>query len=90
MNFLHSEIDADSDDIVEVTLRGWANVRLLDSINFSRFQRGQQHQYRGGKATVTPYRLAVPYGGHWHIVVDRGGYGGTFGASVRVRRRAAL
>lgn len=84
MNFLHYEVNANRGNIVEVTLDGQANVRLLDSTNFSRFQHGQQHQYRGGLALKSPFRLAVPSSGHWHIVVDLGGYAGRVSASVRV------
>ncbi len=90
MNFLDYEIDANSGDIVEVTLDKQANVRLLDSINFSRYQREDQHQYRGGRALRSPFRLAVPSSGHWHVVVDLGGYAGTVRASVRVIHRAVL
>jgi len=84
VDFLHYEINADSGDIVEVTLDSQANVRLLDSINFSRFQRGQQHQCRGGRALKSPFRLGVPSSGHWHVVVDLGGYAGRVKAGVRV------
>jgi Domain of unknown function (DUF1883) len=90
MNFLDYEADASGGDIVEVTLDSQANVRLLDSINFSRYQRGQQHQGIGGRALRSPVRLAVPSSGHWHVVVDPGGYVGTVGASVRVIHRAVL
>lgn len=84
MNFLHYDLNLDSGDIVEVTLDGQANVRLLDATNFSRYRHGQQHSYRGGLATLSPYRLSAPHAGHWHLVVDLGGYRGRVSASVRV------
>jgi hypothetical protein len=35
MTFLHYEFDLSPNDVVEVTLDKQANVRLLDSLNFS-------------------------------------------------------
>jgi len=84
MNFLHYEFDLSSDDIVEVTLDKQANVRLLDNTNFSLYKDGKQHRYHGGLAKTSPVTLAAPYAGHWHVVIDLGGYAGTVRASARV------
>jgi len=86
MNFLDYDLDAEAGDVVLVELSRAANVRLLDPINFSRFRRGQRHKYFGGLARVSPCRLSVPRRGHWHVVVDLGGYTGTVRASVSVIR----
>lgn len=83
MNYLHYELQLNANDIVEVTLDKQANVRLLDDINFSNYQNGQSHNYYGGSAKVSPARLRPPYPGHWHLVIDLGGYAGTVQASVR-------
>lgn len=84
MNFLHYEFQLGSDDVVEVTLDKQANVRLLDDINYSHYQRGERHTYHGGLAKTSPLRISPPHAGHWHVVVDLGGYAGTVRASVRV------
>jgi hypothetical protein len=84
MDYLHWEFDASSQNVVFVTLDKQANVRLLDSINYSRFRSGMSHQYHGGLAKVSPLRLPVPHGGHWHVVVDLGGFAGSVRASVQV------
>ena len=83
MNYLHYDFHLQSGDAVEVTLDKQANVRLLDDSNYSLYERGQQHQYYGGLATKSPVRLSPPHAGHWHLVVDLGGYAGTVTASVR-------
>jgi hypothetical protein len=83
LNFLHYELDLAANDTVEVTLDKQANVRLLDGINFSKYQRGQQHTYYGGLTKQSPVHLAAPHAGHWHLVIDLGGYPGTVRASVR-------
>lgn len=87
MNFLHYDVTANSGDIIEVTLDKQANVLLLDSVNFSKYKRGEKHSYYGGHATTSPFRIQVPNPGAWHVVIDLGGYPGTVRASVRTIRR---
>lgn len=88
MNYLHSEFTLGPDDAVEVTLDKQANVRLMDDSNFSRYKRGEKHTYYGGLAETTPVRLSPPHQGHWNVVIDLGGYGGTVRSSVRVLHHA--
>jgi len=82
MNYLHYDLSLDSDDIVVVTLDKQANVRLLNDINFSNYQRGERHTYYGGRAIRSPIKIPAPSAGHWHLVVDLGGAAGTVQASV--------
>lgn len=90
-DFIHSDLGhRSSGDVVEVTLSAGANVRLLDSSNFSRYRGGQQHRYYGGLARQSPVRLQIPHGGHWHCVVDMQGLRGSVRASFRVVPGAAL
>lgn len=84
MNYLHYDLQLKSGDIVEVDLDKQANVRLLDDSNFSSYRRGDRHQYFGGLAEKTPARIPAPHAGHWHLVIDLGGFAGTVRASVRV------
>jgi len=88
MNFLHYEFDLSANDVVEVTLNKQASVRLLDNSNFNAHRDGRQRHYNGGLAKSSPIRLAAPHSGHWHVVVDLGGYAGTVGASARVLQGA--
>ena len=72
MEFLHSDLGfRAAGDIVVVELSDAANVRLLDTHNFSQFQRGADHRFYGGLATETPARIPVPHSGNWHVAVDR-------------------
>ncbi len=84
MNYLHYDLHLASNDVVEVTLDHQANVRLLDDANYSRYKRGERHSYYGGLVKTSLIRLAAPRAGHWHLVVDVGGYAGTVRASVKV------
>jgi hypothetical protein len=84
MNFLHYELDVGPNNTIQVTLDKQANVRLLDDHNFQKYRSGQQHNYYGGLAKASPVNLKAPNEGHWHLVIDLGGYSGTIHASVRV------
>lgn len=58
-------------DVIEVTLKGSsANVRLMDSMNLSRYKRGANYKCGGGFVTKSPIYLTVPSSGHWYVVVD--------------------
>ena len=81
MQFIHTDLGyRQRGEIVEITLTSGANVRLMDSSNFSSYKYGRQHRYYGGLAKQSPIRLAIPNSGHWHVAVDmqglRGGLGG--------------
>ena len=84
MKYLHFPITASTGDIVVVSLDSQANVRLLDPINYSRYRRGERHEFYGGLATVSPFRLLVPRTGEWHVAIDLGGYAGTIRAGVQL------
>jgi hypothetical protein len=86
MNYLHSEFDLETDDEVVVDLDGQANVLLMDWSNFESYKKGDSYRYYGGLAEKTPVRLVPPRSGHWHLVVDLGGYAGTVRAGVRVQK----
>ena len=86
MNFLHYDLHLGIGESVEVTLDKQANVRLLDDTNFSKYKRGEQHTYHGGLSKTSPVHLTPPRMGHWHLVVDLGGYAGTVNASVKTVR----
>ncbi len=82
MNFLHQEFDAGPTDVIEVTLDGQANVMLLDPSNYAFYRQGQRFRYYGGHAKTSSFRLIPPEQGHWHVVVDLGGYAGRVRAGV--------
>lgn len=88
MNFLHYEFDLPTGAVVEATLDKQANVRLLDDDNFALYRKGSRHEYVGGLAKESPVIIAAPHAGHWHLVIDLGGYPGTVRASARVLQEA--
>ncbi len=71
--------------VVRVTLSGnAANVRLLDSSNYSAFKNGRQVRFYGGLVKRSPVDIPVPRNGHWYVVVDFGGRAGRGRAGVEV------
>lgn len=70
---------------VEVTLSGnAANVRLMDSSNYSNYKSGRSHRYAGGLVKKSPVVLGVPSSGHWYVTIDLQGLRGTVRSAVRV------
>jgi hypothetical protein len=88
MNYLHYDLNLGPGEVVEVALDKQANVRLLDDANFSSYKHGSRHTYIGGLAKQSPVRLTAPRAGHWHLVIDLGGYAGSVRASVQTHRAA--
>lgn len=85
MQFIHTDLgQRKGGEIVEVTLTSGANVRLMNSNNFSSYKNGRRHRYTGGLAKKSPVRLQIPSSGHWHVAVDMQGLRGSTKASVRV------
>jgi len=68
MNYLHYDFTLRTGDVVEVTLYRQANVRLLDSVNYSRYQKGAKHSYHGGLAKTSPVR--IPCEGNVPLAVE--------------------
>lgn len=86
MKFTHYDLGYQQKGaIVEITLSGSAaNVRLMNSSNFSNFQYGREHHYYGGLAKRSPVRLPIPNSGNWHVTVDMSGLVGTVRSSMRI------
>ncbi len=69
---------------IQVSLQGnAANVRLMDSSNYSNYRNGRQHRYYGGLVRRSPIVLTVPRSGHWYITIDLAGLGGSVRSSIQ-------
>lgn len=69
---------------IQVTLQGnAANVRLMDSTNYSSYRNGRSHHYYGGLVKRSPIVLTVPNNGHWYITIDLAGLVGSVRSSIR-------
>ena len=70
--------------VVEVALEGAANVRIMDHASYQDFKAGRRYGFLGGFVSASPYRVPIPSGGHWHVVLDLGGQPGRLRSGVRV------
>jgi hypothetical protein len=84
MNYLHYEFNLKPTDLVVVELDKQANVLLLDGLNYQNYKTGKNYHYYGGLAKVSPIKLSPPRIGHWHLVVDLGGYAGQVHVGVKL------
>ena len=51
MSFIHSDLGTRSKgEVVQVSLTSGANVRLMNSSNFTNYKNGRKHTYHGGLA----------------------------------------
>lgn len=84
-NFTHYDLGQQNrGTIVEVTLTNGANVRLMNSSNFSSYKSGRSHRYIGGLAKKSPLRLQIPSSGRWHVTVDVAGLRNGTRSSIRI------
>jgi hypothetical protein len=86
MKYAHYDLGEQQEGTtVLIRLRGSAaNVLLLDAVNFSCYARGEHFVFTGGFSRHSPVRLSVPHAGHWHVVLDLGGYRGHVRGHVTV------
>jgi len=85
VKFIHNDLgQRRRGEVVEITLTSAANVRLMNSSDFSNYKRDARHKYIGGLAKRSPLRLQIPSSGHWHVAIDMRGLRGSTRAGVRV------
>lgn len=72
MVFQRFQVVTDSDREIEVSLGGEAWVKVMDRVNFNKYQAGEDHEFHGEKEKVTQVRIRVPFLGRWFIIVDSG------------------
>ena len=91
MQFIYNDLGyRQAGDVVEVSLTGAANVRLMSSSDFNNYRNGRAHHYHGGLARQTPCRLQIPSSGNWYVTVDMQGLQGTVRANFRIIPGTAL
>ena len=86
MHFTYCDLgQRQTGEILEVRLQGnAANVKLMDSINFSKYRNGRGYHSYGTYVTRSPYRVTIPRTGRWYIAIDLGRHGGYVNGRVKV------
>ena len=54
---------------VEVRLKHAADVFLVDTVNYHKYQKGERFKYYGGHYTTTPVHITVSGVGNWYLIV---------------------
>jgi hypothetical protein len=83
-NFIHYDLSAGPDNVIEVEVDKRANVLLMDRLNFSSYRQRRAYRYFGGQALRSPVRLVPPHSGDWVVVIDLGGASGRLNTACRV------
>lgn len=90
MKFLYTDLGPrQAGEVVQVSLTAVANVRLMDTPNFTNYKGGVKHIYTGGVVRQSPIRLTIPTPGHWHVAIDTTGIKGGAGLNAVVKVVAA-
>lgn len=90
MKFIYTDLgQRQRGEVVEVSLTSVANVRLMDTHNYTNYKNGVKHIYTGGVVRQSPIRLSIPTLGHWHVTIDTQGIQGSDGLKAAVKVVAA-
>ena len=84
MNYLHYQVKAGPNRIVQVRLDKQAWVRFMDSLNYQKYVMRKPYKHLGGLCTRSPMEFRPPREDRWHVVVDLDGAAGEVKASVEL------
>ena len=84
MNYLHKRVYIGPGQHVIVEHNIPCNIVLLDQLNYTRYQNGEEFRYHGGFFNTNPAELWPPKSGQWNVVADLGGRTGSLAATVSV------
>lgn len=76
--------------VIEVTLNGANNIKLMTPANFQRFKELLDYKFQGGVAKKSPFRFTIPENGIWHLVVDAEGHARLAESSVKMLNQPVL
>jgi len=84
MQFLHYQVKADPDRIIQVTIDHEASIKLMDTFNFAKYSQGKTPDFQGGIYPASTVEFRVYKNDTWHVVVDLDGKKGEVKASVKL------
>ena len=84
MQFLHYELSAGKDKIIQVTIDHQADIKVMDPFNFSKYKLGKTPDFQGGTYPASTIEFRVHRKDIWHVVIDLGGKRGEVKASVKL------
>lgn len=90
-----NEVDYDFPDAcpgksIVITVNRSVYARVMDDENYQLYRKGEDCRAFQGRITSSPYRFKIPYGQHWHAVIDPHTLGGLAQFTVRLMDDAVL
>jgi hypothetical protein len=83
MQYLLYDLGTVTGGTVEVTLGYAANVLILNEEAYAFYRENKPHRFIGGYIERSPYKSALPAGGHWFTIIDSGSFFSKIRALVR-------
>jgi len=84
MNYLHYKMKADPKQFIKVTLTQKATIKLLDTLNYFKYQSGKPYEATNEYQDLVTIDLKVTFRSTWHVVLEHGDYKGLLKANVTV------
>ncbi|HEQ71058.1 MAG TPA: DUF1883 domain-containing protein [Spirochaetia bacterium] len=84
MNYLHYQCKVSPENYIKVSLSSRADVKLMDTLNFYRYQSGKPYQTTNVYSNVTELEVKVPFKSVWHVIVEQSDFPGMIRANVKV------
>jgi hypothetical protein len=72
MRYLHGTVKANNEQAIRVHFDQPTRVLFLDDKNYNKYKDGLSFTYYGGHKEDSPVDFKVPYGGKWHVIVEKG------------------
>jgi len=82
--YLHYQCKVTPEHFIRVSLSAKANVMLLDTLNFYRYQGGKPYAATSTYTDVSEIEIRVPFKSTWHVIIEQMLYPEVIRATVKV------
>lgn len=86
-NHLHKHVHLTTDDIIGIHSDGSSFVFLADDENYSNYLNDMNYDYYGTTVDTSPFFMAAPFPGEWHIVVEQQSQGETLNVRIEIQKQ---
>jgi len=87
-NHLHKHVSLTADDIVGIHADGRAFVFFADDENYSNYLNDMNYDYYGTSVEKSPFYMAAPFPGDWHVVVEQQNPGDSLNVRIEVQKQS--
>jgi hypothetical protein len=83
-NYLHYKCKVRPENFIQVSLSTKANIKLLDTLNFYKYQSGKPYEVSSEHLDLASVEIKVPFKSTWHVIIEHSYYDGPIRANVKV------